>query len=443
MKLTPDRIPPEIIDVCRRLRQEGYEALLVGGAVRDHLRLPAGQAVAKDFDIATSAHPEEVIRLFGRKHTVPTGLQHGTITVLVPRPGAPPGAPREHVEVTTFRGEGSYSDGRRPDQVAFIDDLTEDLRRRDFTINAIAYDPIDDELHDPFDGTGDLRRRLIRAVGDAAARFGEDGLRTMRAVRFAAQLGFHLDEGTRDAIPGALPTLRKVSWERIRDELLKLLGAPAPSLALSLMAQTGLLGEVLPPVAAALVEGAALAEALRTVDLLRPDPILRLGALLAVAKGAEAEQALARLKLPNREQERLLQLLRTPVPPYDASWTGVQVRRFLAATPAQLRGDMEALLRGQHEAGGRGPAFEAGLGVLFRRAGEEMEARPALSVGDLAVSGKDVMAHLGVPPGPLIGEVLRALFERVLQDPALNTRERALQLLPEIYAACASRATGA
>jgi tRNA nucleotidyltransferase (CCA-adding enzyme) len=433
MKLTPDRIPPEITDVCRRLRQAGYQALLVGGAVRDHLRMPAGQAVAKDFDIATSAHPEEVIRLFGRRHTVPTGIQHGTVTVLVPRPGAPPGAPREHVEVTTFRGEGAYSDGRRPDQVAFIDDLTEDLRRRDFTINAIAYDPIEDELRDPFDGMGDLQRRLIRAVGDPAARFGEDGLRTMRAVRFAAQLGFLLHEGTKAAIPGALPTLRKVSWERIRDELLKLLGAPAPSSALSLMAETGLLHEVLPPVAAAPAD--AVAQALRTVDLLRRDPILRLGALLAVAPGEAAEQALVRLKLPNRDQDRLLQLLRTPAPAYDASWTGAQVRRFLAATPAQLRGDMEALLRGQHEAAGRGAAFEAGLGALFRRAGEELAARPALSIGELVVSGKDVMAHLGVPPGPLIGEVLRALFERVLEDPALNTRERALSLVQEIYAA--------
>src|SRR5262249_31982705 len=150
-----------------------------------------------------------------------------------PEAAPTPQAPAS-VEVTTFRGEGAYSDGRRPDAVAFVDSLTEDLRRRDFTMNAIAYDPLTGELADPFEGRADLERGLIRTVGAAAERFGEDGLRAMRAVRFAAQLGYALDPQTEAAIPPAMATFRKVSAERVRDELVKILEAPRPSVGLEL-----------------------------------------------------------------------------------------------------------------------------------------------------------------------------------------------------------------
>jgi len=174
-------IPDDVQAVCRRLHQAGHQAHLVGGGVRDLLlgRPPA------DFDVATSAHPDDVMRLFGSRYAIPTGLQHGTVTVLA--------ADRRPVEVTTFRGEGEYLDGRRPSSVRFGATLVEDLARRDFTMNAIAYDPVDDVLTDPFGGQEDLAAGLVRAVGDPVARFREDGLRPMRAVRQATQLDFTIE----------------------------------------------------------------------------------------------------------------------------------------------------------------------------------------------------------------------------------------------------------
>src|SRR3954451_9207303 len=206
-------IPDDVLALCRRLREAGHQAHLVGGGVRD-LLLGRGPA---DFDVATSAHPDEVMRLFGQRYAIPTGLQHGTVTVLA--------SEERPVEVTTYRGEGEYLDGRRPSSVHFGATLEEDLARRDFTMNAIAYDPIDDVLADPFAGRADLAARLVRAVGDPVARFREDGLRPMRAVRQAAQLGFTIDPPTAAAIPAALDSFRKVSAERIRDELCKLLAS--------------------------------------------------------------------------------------------------------------------------------------------------------------------------------------------------------------------------
>lgn len=430
--LSPRSIPKEIIEVCRKLADAGFEAYLVGGAVRDHLRLDKEQAFAKDFDIATSARPEQVIQLFGRKNTVPTGIRHGTVTILVPHPGGDDGrrGHREHVEITTFRGEGSYSDGRRPDQVVFLLDLREDLQRRDFTINAIAYDPLGDRLIDPFFGIRDLRDRLIRAVGDPDARFAEDGLRTMRAVRFAAQLEFVIEPATFQAIGKALPTLRKVSRERIRDELLKLLGARQPSLGLALMRQSGLLNEVLPELPAAGTDAFAL------VDALPPDPLLRLGALLlplppSLRTTAALAPLLERFKLSIKDRDRLRLLLSAPDVPYQAGWSAAQVRRFLAATPPALRQDLEELHRARCAVLDQAERFEAPgtLGELFRRAREELAAAPPLTIGQLALSGEDVMRVLGVPRSPQVGAALRYLLEQVLEEPARNTPERLRELL--------------
>jgi len=233
-------IPEDVRAVARKLRARGFEAHLVGGGVRDMLlgRPPA------DFDLATDAKPEKVLETFGHTFTKPTGLQHGTVTVLT---GGDP-ATRLAVEVTTFRGEGQYFDGRRPSAVTSVRTLEEDLSRRDFTMNAVALEPDTGAITDPFGGRADMARKLVRAVGDPLARFREDGLRPMRAVRQAAQLGFDVDEATLAAIEPTLDVFRKVSAERVRDEMLKLLGAPKPSRGLELMRRTGLLGEVLPEI---------------------------------------------------------------------------------------------------------------------------------------------------------------------------------------------------
>ena len=209
-------LPKPLLDVLRRLDEAGHRSWIVGGAVRDLLLHRPREAT--DYDVATPATPEQVTALF--RKVIPTGVDHGTVTVL---------SSGLAVEVTTFRGEGPYVDGRRPESVTFHRDLEADLARRDFTINALAWDPIADDFRDPHGGRRDLRDRIVRAVGDARERFAEDGLRPMRAVRFASQLGYGLAPATRRAIPGALPVVAKVAIERISDELARLaVGRDAP-----------------------------------------------------------------------------------------------------------------------------------------------------------------------------------------------------------------------
>jgi tRNA nucleotidyltransferase (CCA-adding enzyme) len=451
-------IPAAIIDVCQRLHQAGYEAWVVGGAVRD---LILGRP-AQDFDVATAARPEQVAQVFGRRRTIPTGERHGTVTVLIGD-----GEARHQVEVTTFRGEGAYSDGRRPDAVEFVRDLVQDLERRDFTINALALEPITAELADPFGGLVDLAARTLRAVGDPRARFREDGLRVMRAVRFAAQLEFTLDLATEAAIPQALDVFRKVSQERVRDELLKLLAAPRPSIGLRLMQRTGLLGEVLPE----LCEAVGLHQNRyhtydvweHTVVAVDETPgtedgraLVRLGTLLHDvgkprtaapregspdentffghdAVGAEmADTICRRLKLPNRDRERVVALVRHHMFWYSPEWTDATVRRFIGRVGLDVIPDLFALRAGDVRARGRGESPGVEIDELKARIEREVEAERALKVTDLAVDGKDVMRVLSCPPGRIVGEVLRHLLERVIEDPALNDRERLTALIPEV-----------
>ncbi|MBZ0117424.1 MAG: hypothetical protein K8H88_10540, partial [Sandaracinaceae bacterium] len=212
--MTRDHIPEPVHELCKRLEREGHRAWVVGGCVRDLLM---GRPIS-DWDLATTALPGDVQRIFRR--TIPTGIQHGTVTVL---------HKGEAYEVTTLRGESGYTDGRRPDEVRFVREIEEDLARRDFTVNAIAYDPITEELVDPWGGLADLEARLIRAVGEPDERFGEDGLRVLRAARFCATLGFRLEPRTAAAIPQSLGTFRKVSAERVHEEWRKALVSPKPS----------------------------------------------------------------------------------------------------------------------------------------------------------------------------------------------------------------------
>ena len=448
------RIPADVLAVCRRLRGAGHEAHLVGGGVRDMLlgRPPA------DFDVATDAVPEAVMELFGKNFAVPTGLKHGTVTVLTDT------SPPRHVEVTTFRGEGTYLDGRRPSSVTYVKSLAEDLARRDFTMNAIAYDPLADAVSDPFDGQGDLTRRLIRAVGDPIARFREDGLRPMRAVRQAAQLAFGIDPPTQAAIEPTLDVFRKVSAERIRDELLKMLAAPQPSRGLRLMRATGLLGEVIPE----LLEGVGCTQnrfhkhdvfehTLHVVDETEGDAIRRLGALLHdVGKprarqpregapgefsffqheyiGAEmADEICRRLKLGNADRERVVGLVKNHMFFYAPDWTDGTVRRFVRRVGGhEALGDLFALRAGDVRGRGFGEDPENELGELRKRVESVAAEDAVMKVGDLAINGADVMRVLAVRPGRVVGEVLEKLLERVMDDPTLNERDKLEALLAEI-----------
>jgi tRNA nucleotidyltransferase (CCA-adding enzyme) len=443
-------IPPRVIGICRRLRDAGHEAYVVGGSVRD-LLLGRHQG---DYDLTTSALPTDVLRVF---RAVPTGIRFGTVTVLI---GPDAEGDRQGFEVTTFRGEGCYHDGRHPDRVEFVGMVEEDLARRDFTVNAIAYDPLDQRLVDPCGGRADLDARLLRAVGDPVERFSEDGLRVMRAVRFAATLGFTVEESTLAAIPGALQVFARVSAERVRDELLKLLAAPRPSAGLELMSQTGLMAEVLPE----LLEGVdrrqnpfhsldVYQHSLLTCDETKGDPILRLAALLHdIGKPRSAEpraeepdrytfykhemigtrmaSAIAcRLKLSNADRERITKLVRHHMFFYTDDWSGPTVRRFIRRIGHENIDDLFALRAGDVRGRDRGEDPESELAELRERIEQALAEDAALKVTDLSIGGADVMRILGVGPGPVIGKALHALLERVLDDPALNTPDKLEELL--------------
>jgi tRNA nucleotidyltransferase (CCA-adding enzyme) len=435
--------------VLRALRAAGKQAWLVGGAVRDLVR----GGGAQDFDVATDALPEQVAKLFPK--VIPTGMQHGTVTVL---------SGEHKVEVTTFRGEGPYLDGRRPSAVTFLGDIDGDLSRRDFTVNAMAWDPIAGVFKDPFGGAEDLRRCLLRAVGDPLARFREDGLRPLRAVRFACTLRLALHPATRRAIPQTLDVFAKVAVERVRDEFVKLLvrGAP-PGRGLRLLQRTGLLARIVPE----LLESVGFAQnryhcwdvwrhTLRCVDFAPPDLVVRLAALLhdvgkprsaAPKEGAPGEhtfydheklgarmtaEILQRLKFPRRETERVALLVAEHNWHYLPEWNDATVRRVLARIgPVELPA-LWALRRADLKA--RGRLVEEGLATQEAaevRFGQEIERAAALKIADLAIGGEDVMRELKLGPGRQVGEVLSWLLDRVIDDPDLNTRETLLRLLPE------------
>lgn len=446
-------VPEDVLGICRRLRERGKRGWIVGGCVRDLLR---GQP-AKDWDVATDARPDEIMASF--RKVIPTGIQHGTVTVVVR--GVP-------YEVTTLRGEGAYSDGRRPDRVEFVDDITADLARRDFTINAMAIDPVDGHLIDPFGGQKDLAAKVIRAVGDPHERFAEDGLRVLRAARFAATLEGSLDAETERAMGTARShrTFQRVSAERVRDEWLKAMRARRPSTAFEIMRRTELLGITCPEMLESIgceqnrwhaydVWGHAMA----CLDACKPDPILRVAALMHdIGKprtrafsektqdytfydhervGAEmAWPILTRLRFSNEERARIVALIRHHLICYSDDWTDAAVRRWVrrvtpALAPALYElGLADALGKGRDASGDI-----ANIERLKARVEALLAAGAALSVKDLAINGNVLMKELALPPGPLVGETLERLVELVTEDPAANTRERLLEAAREFVAA--------
>jgi tRNA nucleotidyltransferase (CCA-adding enzyme) len=396
-------VPDPVREVCRRLGEAGHEAVAVGGAVRDALlgRTPG------DWDVATSATPDAVTALF--RGTLPTGIEHGTVTVRIGR-----GQDRFPIEVTTFRGEGAYSDARRPDHVTFGVSLEEDLARRDFVVNAMAWDPVARQLRDPFGGRADAAARRLRAVGVAAERFAEDGLRIVRAVRFVATLDFELDAGTEAAIPGALPSLAKVSRERVRVEVVKLLGGPAAGRGLTIAERTGILAQVLPEL------GSDAAAARRRVESAPPEPGGRLAALLLDAGPAAVDAALRRLTYSNAERSRVVRLVTEGAALRGEALSDATLRRALGRVGRSAAGDLAALVGDQ---------------ATRRRLREIADAGDPLTASDLALGGADVMRILAVGPGPIIGQALEALLARVLEEPSMNRREKLEPILRDQFGA--------
>ncbi|MDR1307831.1 MAG: HD domain-containing protein [Treponema sp.] len=451
------RLPPVLQDIARIFNAAGKEVYLVGGAVRD---LILGRDSA-DWDLATSARPEEVMRLF--KRVIPTGIKHGTVTI----------RHREvSLEVTTFRTESAYSDGRRPDAVAYAGSIEADLSRRDFTMNAAAVRLPQGTLVDPFDGRGDIRRRLIRCVGKAEERFAEDGLRPMRAVRFAAQLGFDLEEQTLKAIPGVLDAAARVAPERIREELDKTIAAPNPQTGFIIMEETGLLKLILPELDACrgveqrgyhrfdVLDHSLLACAYAAKRGFSRE--VRMAALFhdlgkprvrnfvpsgdpggTGPKGTWtfynhegesvrlAEGMMRRFRYPNAVTAKVLRLIAAHMFHYDETWTDSAVRRFLIRTGEDLLQELFEL-RLADTAGMAGTDPDPGALLPFRRRIKSvLEKGGALSLKDLAVNGRDLM-DIGVPPGKYVGIILNELLDTVIADPELNSREKLLGIAGNI-----------
>ena len=383
-------VPPKVREVCTTLADAGHQAVIVGGCVRDVLmgREPG------DWDVASSAPPDDVLNLF--KRTVPQGLQHGTVKVLMGK------GKENEVEVTTFRGEGAYSDARRPDSVTFGVPLIEDLARRDLTVNAIAYDIANNTIVDPFGGQTDIAGKRLRAVGRAVDRFTEDGLRVMRAVRFAAQLDFDLDPETEAGISPALPSLSKVSRERVCDELRKILKAREPSRGLRPAVRTGIVANVLP---ALVVED--IDAWLARID--RASPEVRLAAMFLPLASAQAMDVLKRLKFSNLEIDIVGQLLR--IATNQEAPSIIEVRRELSRVDKAKRELAVQLWKSERD----------DMRVLVAR--KVLDEKHPLATGDLKITGKDLMTELQMVPGPAIGRVLERLVDFVIEDPARNTRE--------------------
>ncbi len=408
--------PDGLREVAGRLESRGYEAWAVGGAVRDALM---GDERA-DWDLATDARPGDVQRIFPR--TAPIGVEHGTVGVL---------RDDEMYEVTTFRRDVE-ADGRHA-VVEFAERIDADLSRRDFTINAMAWRPATRELRDPFEGRADLRHRVLRAVGEPAERFREDHLRVLRGLRFAGRYDMRVDEETREALDEAVRLTRDLSAERVREELMKVLGDRTPSTALRLYAEIGVLRVWYPEVAGTYAEHPRREQYLRAVDeISREREIVRLARWLVPLaeqwgeRSQEAKALLDRLKFSNEQSQRTLHLLenyRPLVGPMDSS---AQIREWLARVGTESTRDVFRL----HLAGARSVGAEEKkryLKATWRRVHEEAQRDPPLSASDLAVSGDDLLG-IGIDEGPLVGVLLKELLSRVVEDPRLNERDELLAL---------------
>lgn len=395
-------IPSGASMVMKRLTDAGFQAYVVGGCVRDSL---LGKT-PKDWDICTSATPEEMQQVFAGCHVVETGLQHGTLTVVVNH---------EPYEVTTFRVDGEYTDHRHPDQVIFVRDVREDLARRDFTINAMAYHP-DAGLVDAFHGQDDLKRQVIRCVGEAEKRFEEDALRILRALRFAAVYGFSIESETAQAAHQLKHTLRDVAAERICVELTKMFcGAGVGTI---LRAYADVVAEVLPALKPTM-SNAAWKHTVQTVERVPAIPALRWAALLH--DSTIAMQTMTQLKIDHATRDRVLLLTsncnlsmseKTPILRRRLHQFGEEALHQLLKL--QRANELSVGTPDSHEVNARFDGIEQALNELAA-------TNPCVTLRQLAVNGGDLMVA-GIPKGQMIGHTLNALLDKVLDETLPNVK---------------------
>lgn len=457
------KLPDKAKYIIDTLRQAGFEGWAVGGSVRDLL---TGRDT-KSWDFTTNATPEQILTVFPESFY---DNQFGTVGVKIydqmtdsrrQTADNKEEKPVDIYEITTYRSEKGYTDHRHPDKIVWGKTLEEDLSRRDFTINAIAFDG--HSFVDPYDGKGDLQRRVIRAVGDPGQRFTEDALRIMRAVRIASEMGFMIEPATFAAISDHVKTLAKISAERIRDELLKLLASDHPADGILILKNSGILNFIMPEFIPAFETdqkspkrhhvfdvGTHSIEALRHCP--SKDPVTRLATLIhdigkpitagktpegvltfynhEVAGARIARKIAARLKLSNKQTEKLILLVRWHQFTVDERQTDTALRRFIRHVKKEHIDDMLALRIGDRLGGG---ARETSWRLeLFKRRLEEVQKQP-FTIADLAVNGFDVMNEFNSKPGPLIGTVLKHIFSEVEDAKIANTREALLERLKQLH----------
>jgi len=467
-----DKIPAHILEVNNKFIAAGYKIYLVGGCVRD---LSCGRAI-KDWDFTTNANPSEILKLF------PNGFydnKFGTVGIPIKNQKSKikdqneEGVYEENsvVEVTTFRTETAYMDRRHPTEVKWGKTVEEDLSRRDFTINAMAMEvqdvrlkTVDSRIIDPYHGQEDIKNKLIRAVGDANLRFKEDALRLMRAIRFATQLAFHIDEKTLLAIIEDAPLLSEISKERIRDEFMKILASDYPYEGVMLLKNTNLLKYIIPQ----LLEGVDFSQErpgrhhktdVFTHNLLAlkycpsKNPLVRLATLIhdiakpkvarrdgegyvifynhEVASAKMAREIADNLRFSKKEKEKISTLIRWHMFTVDEHITDAAVRRFIRRIGVENVRDMMDLRIGDRLGGGTQTAESWRL-KLFKERIEKQLAPAPFSISDLAIDGHDIIKELQIKPGPKIGELLQKLFEEVDEDLSRNNKDYLLKRMKEM-----------
>jgi len=423
-------IPEPVHFLINKLEQADHRAFIVGGAIRDiYLKRPV-----TDWDLATSASARTIQNIF--RNTPQYTLGHTTVAIIIKG---------RSYEITPLRGQ--------------TNSLDEDLKKRDLTINAMALDPGTGQIFDPYNGRGDLRNKIIRAVQNPRDRFLEDPLRLLRAIRFAAQLNFKIHEKTFSAISTSAPLLSTVAPERIRGELLKILMVKKPSNNFNTLARTGLLKTFMPE----LLEGrlkrqnqyhryTILKHTLKTVDYVKTDPLLRVTALLHdIAKprirkkiegtwrfhGHEkasallAEEIMKRLKFSNKMIQDVTHLIKNHLIGYNSQWSDAAVRRLIKRVGTDFIGDLVVFRKADILAHGKGSGNQDILSQLEGRIQTQLSSSPPIHVSDLAIDGKTVMSSTGLPPGPAVGEILNELCSIVLEHPQWNRKEKLLKILKD------------